>query len=348
MQLGTYGSAASPQATATDTVIESGGVITVYGNSVLAGRTELAGSMTVTGTGVTVADGGVISIDLRKQTPEASNYMITGLGYITGGSYEIRISGNQAAGVYRLAARTMNQEIPVMTLKAQGLNRGGGSVALTDRILYIDFDYGYGICSDKNRDMTLSFVKTAQSGQTVGAAVQNRFDQIMVQSGAAATGLTAEAGGTIMMGERTRLNTVFLTGGTMQVLGAVTMTAGGLLSIDVSGYAADTDTVMIDNLAAIAGASLTLAAGTTPAFGSYKLAGNAADFTGTVTAASFLSGNFVWNGTGYNTLADAAGNYYDLARNAADELVLTVSAAYAPRPTGAPRPSFRCFPPERT
>ena len=330
MQLGTYGSATSPQATATDTVIESGGVITVYGNSVLAGRTELSGSMTVTGAGVTVADGGVISIDLRKQTPEAYTYMITGLGYITGGSYEIRTSSNQAAGVYRLAARTMNQEIPVMTLKAQGLNRGGGSVALTDRILYIDFDYGYGICSDKNRDMTLSFVKTAQSGQTVGAAVQNRFDQIMVQSGAAATGLTAEAGGTIMMGERTRLNTVFLTGGTMQVLGAVTMTAGGLLSIDVSGYAADTDTVMIDNLAAIAGASLTLAAGATPAFGSYKLAGNAADFTGTVTAASFLSGNFVWNGTGYNTLADAAGNYYDLARNAADELVLTVSAAYVP------------------
>ena len=330
MQLGTYGSATSPQATATDTVIESGGVMTVYGNSVLTGRTELAGSMTVTGAGVTVADGGVISIDLRKQTPEASTYMITGLGYITGGSYEIRISGNQAAGVYRLAARTLNQEIPVMTLKAQGLNRDGGSVALTDRILYIDFDYGYGICSDKNRDMTLCFVKTAQSGQTVGAAVQNRFDQIMVQSGAAATGLTAEAGGTIMMGERTRLNTVFLTGGTMQVLGAVTMTAGGILSIDVSGYAADTDTVMIDNLAAIAGASLTLAAGATPAFGSYKLAGNAADFTGTVTAASFLSGNFVWNGTGYNTLADAAGNYYDLARNAADELVLTVSAAYAP------------------
>lgn len=330
MQLGTYGSATSPQATATDTVIESGGVMTVYGNSVLAGRTELAGSMTVTGAGVTIADGGVISIDLRKQTPEAYTYMITGLGYITGGSYEIRTSYNQAAGVYRLAARTMNQEIPVMTLKAQGLNRGGGSVALTDRILYIDFDYGYGICSDKNRDMTLSFVKTAQSGQTVGAAVQNRFDQILVQSGAAATGLTAEAGGTIMMGERTRLNTVFLTGGTMQVLGAVTMTAGGLLSIDVSGYAADTDTVMIDNLAAIAGASLTLAAGATPAFGSYKLAGNAADFTGTVTAASFLSGNFVWNGTGYNTLADAAGNYYDLARNAADELVLTVSAAYAP------------------
>lgn len=330
MQLGTYGSATSPQATATDTVIESGGVITVYGNSVLAGRTELSGSMTVTGAGVTVADGGVISIDLRKQTPEAYTYMITGLGYITGGSYEIRTSYNQAAGVYRLAARTMNQEIPVMTLKAQGLNRGGGSVALTDRILYIDFDYGYGICSDKNRDMTLSFVKTAQSGQTVGAAVQNRFDQIMVQSAVTATGLTAEAGGTIMMGERTRLNTVFLTGGTMQVLGAVTMTAGGLLSIDVSGYAADTDTVMIDNLAAIAGASLTLAAGATPAFGSYKLAGNAADFTGTVTAASFLSGNFVWNGTGYNTLADAAGNYYDLARNAADELVLTVSAAYAP------------------
>lgn len=330
MQLGTYGSATSPQATAADTVIESGGVMTVYGNSVLTGRTELAGSMTVTGAGVTVADGGVISIDLRKQTPEAYTYMITGLGYITGGSYEIRTSYNQAAGVYRLAARTLNQEIPVMTLKAQGLNRGGGSVALTDRILYIDFDYGYGICSDKNRDMTLSFVKTAQSGQTVGAAVQNRFDQIMVQSGAAATGLTAEAGGTIMMGERTRLNTVFLTGGTMQVLGAVTMTAGGLLSIDVSGYAADTDTVMIDNLAAIAGASLTLAAGATPAFGSYKLAGNAADFTGTVTAASFLSGNFVWNGTGYNTLADAAGNYYDLARNAADELVLTVSAAYAP------------------
>ena len=330
MQLGTYGSATSPQATATDTVIESGGVMTVYGNSVLAGRTELAGSMTVTGAGVTVADGGVISIDLRKQTPEAYTYMITGLGYITGGSYEIRTSSNQAAGVYRLAARTMNQEIPVMTLKAQGLNRDGGSVALTDRILYIDFDYGYGICSDKNRDMTLCFVKTAQSGQTVGAAVQNRFDQIMVQSGAAATGLTAEAGGTIMMGERTRLNTVFLTGGTMQVLGAVTMTAGGVLSIDVSGYAADTDTVMIDNLAAIAGASLTLAAGATPAFGSYKLAGNAADFTGTVTAASFLSGNFVWNGTGYNTLADAAGNYYDLARNAADELVLTVSAAYVP------------------
>lgn len=329
MQLGTYGSATSPQATATDTVIESGGVMTVYGNSVLAGRTELAGSMTVTGAGVTIADGGVISIDLRKQTPEANNYMITGLGYITGGSYEIRTSYNQAAGVYRLAARTLNQEIPVMTLKAP-INRGGGSVALTDRILYIDFDYGYGICSDKNRDMTLSFVKTAQSGQTVGAAVQNRFDQIMVQSGAAATGLTAEAGGTIMMGERTRLNTVFLTGGTMQVLGAVTMTAGGLLSIDVSGYAADTGTVMIDNLAAIAGASLTLAAGATPAFGSYKLAGNAADFTGTVTAASFLSGNFVWNGTGYNTLADAAGNYYDLARNAADELVLTVSAAYAP------------------
>ena len=329
MQLGTYGSATSPQATATDTVIESGGVMTVYGNSVLTGRTELAGSMTVTGAGVTVADGGVISIDLRKQTPEANNYMITGLGYITGGSYEIRTSYNQAAGVYRLAARTLNQEIPVMTLKAP-INRGGGSVALTDRILYIDFDYGYGICSDKNRDMTLSFVKTAQSGQTVGAAVQNRFDQIMVQSGAAATGLTAEAGGTIMMGERTRLNTVFLTGGTMQVLGAVTMTAGGILSIDVSGYAADTDTVMIDNLAAIAGASLTLAAGATPAFGSYKLAGNAADFTGTVTAASFLSGNFVWNGTGYNTLADAAGNYYDLARNAADELVLTVSAAYAP------------------
>lgn len=329
MQLGTYGSAASPQATAADTVIESGGVMTIYGNSILAGRTELAGSMTVTGAGVTVADGGVISIDLRKQTPEAYNYMITGLGYITGGSYEIRTSYNQAAGVYRLAARTLNQEIPVMTLKAP-INRGGGSVALTDRILYIDFDYGYGICSDKNRDMTLSFVKTAQSGQTVGAAVQNRFDQILVQSGAAATGLTAEAGGTIMMGERTRLNTVFLTGGTMQVLGAVTMTAGGLLSIDVSGYAADTDTVMIDNLAAIAGASLTLAAGATPAFGSYKLAGNAADFTGTVTAASFLSGNFVWNGTGYNTLADAAGNYYDLARNAADELVLTVSAAYAP------------------
>lgn len=329
MQLGTYGSAASPQATAADTVIESGGVMTIYGNSILAGRTELAGSMTVTGAGVTVADGGVISIDLRKQTPEAYNYMITGLGYITGGSYEIRTSYNQAAGVYRLAARTLNQEIPVMTLKAP-INRGGGSVALTDRILYIDFDYGYGICSDKNRDMTLSFVKTAQSGQTVGAAVQNRFDQILVQSGAAATGLTAEAGGTIMMGERTRLNTVFLTGGTMQVLGAVTMTAGGLLSIDVSGYAADTDTVMIDNLAAIAGASLTLAAGATPAFGSYKLAGNAADFTGTVTAASFLSGNFVWNGTGYNTLADAAGNYYDLARNAADELVLTVSAAYVP------------------
>lgn len=330
MQLGTYGSATSPQATAADTVIESGGVMTVYGNSVLTGRTELAGSMTVTGAGVTVADGGVISIDLRKQTPEAYTYMITGLGYITGGSYEIRTSSNQAAGVYRLAARTMNQEIPVMTLKAQGLNRDGGSVALTDRILYIDFDYGYGICSDKNRDMTLCFVKTAQSGQTVGAAVQNRFDQIMVQSAVTATGLTAEAGGTIMMGERTRLNTVFLTGGTMQVLGAVTMTAGGLLSIDVSGYAADTDTVMIDNLAAIAGASLTLAAGATPAFGSYKLAGNAADFTGTVTAASFLSGNFVWNGTGYNTLADAAGNYYDLARNAADELVLTVSAAYAP------------------
>ena len=186
MQLGTYGSATSPQATATDTVIESGGVMTVYGNSVLAGRTELAGSMTVTGAGVTIADGGVISIDLRKQTPEAYTYMITGLGYITGGSYEIRTSYNQAAGVYRLAARTMNQEIPVMTLKAQGLNRGGGSVALTDRILYIDFDYGYGICSDKNRDMTLSFVKTAQSGQTVGAAVQNRFDQILVQSGAAA------------------------------------------------------------------------------------------------------------------------------------------------------------------
>lgn len=49
MQLGTYGSATSPQATAADTVIESGGVMTVYGNSVLTGRTELAGSMTVTG-----------------------------------------------------------------------------------------------------------------------------------------------------------------------------------------------------------------------------------------------------------------------------------------------------------
>lgn len=327
-----YVSGTSPVTTATDTVIESGGIMNIYySNTVLSGRTEIAGRMTVTGTGATVAENGVISFDLRTLAPNSQYQqpMLTGLGYITGGSYEIRTSYNQAAGVYRLAARTLNQEIPVMTLKAP-INRGGGSVALTDRILYIDFDYGYGICSDKNRDMTLSFVKTAQSGQTVGAAVQNRFDQIMVQSGAAATGLTAEAGGTIMMGERTRLNTVFLTGGTMQVLGAVTMTAGGLLSIDVSGYAADTDTVMIDNLAAIAGASLTLAAGATPAFGSYKLAGNAADFTGTVTAASFLSGNFVWNGTGYNTLADAAGNYYDLARNAADELVLTVSAAYAP------------------
>lgn len=327
-----YVSGTSPVTTATDTVIESGGIMNIYySNTVLSGRTEIAGRMTVTGTGATVAENGVISFDLRTLVPNSQYQqpMLMGLGYITGGSYEIRTSYNQAAGVYRLAARTLNQEIPVMTLKAP-INRGGGSVALTDRILYIDFDYGYGICSDKNRDMTLSFVKTAQSGQTVGAAVQNRFDQIMVQSGAAATGLTAEAGGTIMMGERTRLNTVFLTGGTMQVLGAVTMTAGGLLSIDVSGYAADTGTVMIDNLAAIAGASLTLAAGATPAFGSYKLAGNAADFTGTVTAASFLSGNFVWNGTGYNTLADAAGNYYDLARNAADELVLTVSAAYAP------------------
>lgn len=328
-----YVSGTSPVTTATDTVIESGGIMNIYySNTVLSGRTEIAGRMTVTGMGATVAENGVISFDLRTLAPNSQYQqpMLTGLGYITGGSYEIRTSYNQAAGVYRLAARTLNQEIPVMTLKAQGLNRGGGSVALTDRILYIDFDYGYGICSDKNQDMTLSFVKTAQSGQTVGAAVQNRFDQIMVQSAVTATGLTAEAGGTIMMGERTRLNTVFLTGGTMQVLGAVTMTAGGLLSIDVSGYAADTDTVMIDNLAAIAGASLTLAAGATPAFGSYKLAGNAVDFTGTVTAASFLSGNFVWNGTGYNTLADAAGNYYDLARNAADELVLTVSAAYAP------------------
>lgn len=327
-----YVSGTSPVTTATDTVIESGGIMNIYySNTVLSGRTEIAGRMTVTGTGATVAENGVISFDLRTLAPNSQYQqpMLTGLGYITGGSYEIRTSYNQAAGVYRLAARTLNQEIPVMTLKAP-INRGGGSVALTDRILYIDFDYGYGICSDKNRDMTLSFVKTAQSGQTVGAAVQNRFDQIMVQSAVTATGLTAEAGGTIMMGERTRLNTVFLTGGTMQVLGAVTMTTGGLLSIDVSGYAADTDTVMIDNLAAIAGASLTLAAGATPAFGSYKLAGNAADFTGTVTAASFLSGNFVWNGTGYNTLADAAGNYYDLARNAADELVLTVSAAYAP------------------
>lgn len=327
-----YVSGTSPVTTATDTVIESGGIMNIYySNTVLSGRTEIAGRMTVTGTGATVAENGVISFDLRTLAPNSQYQqpMLTGLGYITGGSYEIRTSYNQAAGVYRLAARTLNQEIPVMTLKAP-INRGGGSVALTDRILYIDFDYGYGICSDKNRDMTLSFVKTAQSGQTVGAAVQNRFDQIMVQSAVTATGLTAEAGGTIMMGERTRLNTVFLTGGTMKVLGAVTMTAGGVLSIDVSGYAADTDTVMIDNLAAIAGASLTLAAGATPAFGSYKLAGNAADFTGTVTAASFLSGNFVWNGTGYNTLADAAGNYYDLARNAADELVLTVSAAYAP------------------
>lgn len=327
-----YVSGTSPVTTATDTVIESGGIMNIYySNTVLSGRTEIAGRMTVTGTGATVAENGVISFDLRTLAPNSQYQqpMLTGLGYITGGSYEIRTSYNQAAGVYRLAARTLNQEIPVMTLKAP-INRGGGSVALTDRILYIDFDYGYGICSDKNRDMTLSFVKTAQSGQTVGAAVQNRFDQIMVQSAVTATGLTAEAGGTIMMGERTRLNTVFLTGGTMKVLGAVTMTAGGVLSIDVSGYAADTDTVMIDNLAAIAGASLTLAAGATPAFGSYKLAGNAADFTGTVTAASFLSGNFVWNGTGYNTLADAAGNYYDLARNAADELVLTVSAAYVP------------------
>lgn len=327
-----YVSGTSPVTTATDTVIESGGIMNIYySNTVLSGRTEIAGRMTVTGTGATVAENGVISFDLRTLAPNSQYQqpMLTGLGYITGGSYEIRTSYNQAAGVYRLAARTLNQEIPVMTLKAP-INRGGGSVALTDRILYIDFDYGYGICSDKNRDMTLSFVKTAQSGQTVGAAVQNRFDQIMVQSAVTATGLTAEAGGTIMMGERTRLNTVFLTGGTMKVLGAVTMTAGGVLSIDVSGYAADTDTVMIDNLAAITGASLTLAAGATPAFGSYKLAGNAADFTGTVTAASFLSGNFVWNGTGYNTLADAAGNYYDLARNAADELVLTVSAAYAP------------------
>lgn len=327
-----YVSGTSPVTTATDTVIESGGIMNIYySNTVLSGRTEIAGRMTVTGTGATVAENGVISFDLRTLAPNSQYQqpMLTGLGYITGGSYEIRTSYNQEAGVYRLAARTLNQEIPVMTLKAP-INRGGGSVALTDRILYIDFDYGYGICSDKNRDMTLSFVKTAQSGQTVGAAVQNRFDQIMVQSAVTATGLTAEAGGTIMMGERTRLNTVFLTGGTMQVLGAVTMTAGGILSIDVSGYAADTDTVMIDNLAAIAGASLTLAAGATPAFGSYKLAGNAADFTGTVTAASFLSGNFVWNGTGYNTLADAAGNYYDLARNAADELVLTVSAAYVP------------------
>ena len=326
-----YVSGTSPVTTATDTVIESGGIMNIYySNTVLSGRTEIAGRMTVTGTGATVAENGVISFDLRTLAPNSQYQqpMLTGLGYITGGSYEIRTSYNQAAGVYRLAARTLNQEIPVMTLKAP-INRGGGSVALTDRILYIDFDYGYGICSDKNRDMTLSFVKTAQSGQTVGAAVQNRFDQIMVQSAVTATGLTAEAGGTIMMGERTRLNTVFLTGGTMKVLGAVTMTAGGVLSIDVSGYAADTDTVMIDNLAAITGASLTLAAGATPAFGSYKLAGNAADFTGTVTAASFLSGNFVWNGTGYNTLADAAGNYYDLARNAADELVLTVSAAYA-------------------
>lgn len=235
-----------------------------------------------------------------------------------------------------------------MTLKAP-INRGGGSVALTDRILYIDFDYGYGICSDKNRDMTLSFVKTAQSGQTVGAAVQNRFDQIMVQSGAAATGLTAEAGGTIMMGERTRLNTVFLTGGTMQVLGAVTMTAGGLLSIDVSGYAADTGTVMIDNLAAIAGASLTLAAGATPAFGSYKLAGNAADFTGTVTARLLPFGKLRLE---RNRVQYAGRCGRKLLRSRPQCRRRTradgVGGICALRPTGAPRPSFRCFPPERT
>ncbi|MEI2999649.1 MAG: hypothetical protein V8T86_01910 [Victivallis sp.] len=101
----------------------------------------------------------------------------------------------------------------------------------------------------------------------------------MVQSAVTATGLTAEAGGTIMMGERTRLNTVFLTGGTMQVLGAVAIRAGGLplhrrlRLCRRHGHRHDRQPRGDCRCVPDAGRF-----GATPAFGSYKLAGNAADF----------------------------------------------------------------------
>ncbi|MBR4517886.1 MAG: AIDA repeat-containing protein [Victivallales bacterium] len=147
---------------------------------------------------------------------------------------------------------------------------------------------------------------------------------LIVSSGGTANSTTVNSGGVLNVSSGGTLEGDLLLGGKMTTYGKVTATDAKIV-YDLTQRLPEEE-IMVDNLANLAGASYSISVLSDQQKGIYKLAGNAANFTSdvTLTVNDTVTGSFVWNGNGYDSI-ELDGQSYSLNLNAANELCFGLS-----------------------
>ncbi|MBE6378849.1 MAG: hypothetical protein E7051_08560 [Lentisphaerae bacterium] len=321
--------------TAVNTVVKSAGSMYIAEGGIHSG------TLTIEDTGVVeVADGGTIDFTVAGRSG-SDDYLVSNLALISGTpAFSITVSGDQAEGTYKLA-KGAAEFTGTLTIKdssggAFGTVTVNGDDFESKGVIYsVDLNDGNLTLTVSNADKPLpegkvqifssgTLVKNGDSfaGETLGAGGNN---SMFISAGGSAEATTVRDGGVMhVLSGGIHRGSLQLDGGSVNV------TSGGIIDFTVSGMKS-TDDYLITDLSLITGApSFTITVADEQAFGTYKLAQGADNFTGTISVGngSVDYGEVTVNGS--ELILDGVG--YTLKLQDGD-LTFTLRNA-APLPTG--------------
>ncbi len=320
--------------TAVNTVVKSAGSMYIAEGGIHSG------TLTIEDAGVVeVADGGTIDFTVAGRSG-SDDYLVSNLALISGTpAFSITVSGDQAEGTYKLA-KGAAEFTGTLTIKdsssAFGTVTVNGEDFESKGVIYsVDLNDGNLTLTVSNADEPLpegkvqifssgTLVKNGDSfaGEDLGAGGNN---SMFISAGGSAEATTVRDGGVMhVLSGGIHRGSLQLDGGSVNV------TSGGIIDFTVSGMKS-TDDYLITDLSLITGApSFTITVADEQAFGTYKLAQGADNFTETISVGngSVNYGEVTVNGS--ELILDGVG--YTLKLQDGD-LTFTLRNA-APLPTG--------------
>ena len=318
-----------------DVEVASGGEVYLLDGAVLGGRLSFEN-----GAVVSAYEGATIDFDISKAN--ATTPLIDNLRMITGApSYTITVSADMDAGVYLLAAGAADFS---GTITVQDDTMRYGTLSMENPLVYGWNTYTLSLNNDA---MTLSITKNdvyhepetvepepeeiiVSSGTEIASGEtlvwEKTGDTVRITSGGILNDTEIPWGGTLILEEGAILQgTVRL--GTDVLVNGVVDAAGADLELDISRRKEEYGT-LLNNLAFVAAATLSVIVDPDQNKGAYVLAGYAQDFNGVLTVKSTDGVN-----RGTITVEQETLEYqqdhtlYTLTKNEQNELVFIVSSS---------------------
>ena len=326
--------------------VSSGGSAVLHGGAVLNGKQTFAGNVTLSGT----VDGtsATICFDISPASP-GNNIIVNNLALLNSNDFHVTVSATQKNGMYKLAAGAANftGSITICTGNGTCLDpvQTGKSVYdsttskwyhlnVSGDILGLEISNSSGTTPqppvNSNYPVTIySGGKLVSGGSVCSNSSIGRNNIIYVSSGgrvvdtdityggvmyasqeAVISGLNISSGGSAVMYQNTILEGEQNYAGNVYLFGAVNASAANVC-FDISSRSAG-NLAIVNSLSLLDAASYSVTISATQKQGQYKIAGDAANFTGSITICTTTGTCFEPLRVGYSVYDSATSNWYTL------------------------------------